>query len=56
MIKEFFAGMPLKVKVAIGIVVFLYTLLLIVAMPIAILFGVLGLGMWAIITIINYLF
>lgn len=55
MIKEFFAGMPLKVKIAIGVIAFLYTLLLIVATPVAILFGVLGLGMWAVITLINYL-
>ena len=55
MFKELFKDMPLKVKISIGVLVIMYTLLLVVATPIAILFTVMGLGMWAIITIINYL-
>ena len=55
MFKEFFEGIPLKVKIAIGVLVVLYTLLLIVATPIAILLSILGLGIWSVITIVNHL-
>jgi len=54
MFKEFFKGIPLNVKIAISILVLLYTLLLIVATPIALLLSVLGLSIWSVVTLVNH--